>query len=135
MSSIQIVPVQYIYTVWDKVSGYLEKGLEDSGGEYTVDQLKVYLVQGHNTLVLILNDEGEIKGALTIQWANYPNDRVAYITSIGGATYKEAWELFLDWLRIEGCSIVRGTAKESVARLWRMKFGCETRRVLTEKRL
>lgn len=135
MSSIQVVPEQFIYTVWDQVKGYLEKGLARSGGEYNVDQLKVYLTQGINTLILILDDDGKIKGALTIQWTNYPNDRVAFITSIGGATYEPAWNMFIEWLRSQGCTTVRGAAFESVARLWKKKFGFNSRYVMVEKRL
>lgn len=135
MSSIQVVPEHYVYHVWDKVKDYLAKGLARSGGEYNADQLKVYLTQGINTLILILNDEGEIKGALTIQWTNYPNDRVAFITSIGGATYEEAWNMFIDWLRAQGCTAIRGAAFESVARLWKKKYGFESRYVMVERRL
>lgn len=135
MNSIQVVPDQYVYHVWDQVKGYLEKGLARSGGEYNVDQLKVYLTQGINTLILILNSENEIKGALTIQWTNYPNDRIAFITSIGGATYEDAWNMFIDWLRAQGCTAIRGAAFESVARLWKKKYGFESRYVMVEKRL
>lgn len=135
MSSIQVVPEHFVYHVWDKVEKYLAKGLQRSGGEYNVDQLKVYLSQGINTLILILNDEDEIKGALTIQWTNYPNDRIAFITSIGGATYEEAWSMFIDWLRVQGCTAIRGAAFESVARLWKKKYGFESRYVMVEKRL
>lgn len=135
MSSIQVVPQHFVYDVWDKVAGYIDKGLARSGGEYNAEQLKVYLTQGINTLILILNDEGEIKGALTIQWTNYPNDRVAFITSIGGATYEEAWNMFIDWLRSQGCTAIRGAAFESVARLWKKKYGFESRYVMVERRL
>jgi len=135
MSAIQVVPEHFIHQVWDKVDKFIARGLQRSGGEYTAEQLKVYLTQGHNTLILILNDEDEIKGALTIQWANYPNDRIAYITSIGGATYEEAWDMFLDWLRTQGCTAIRGAAFESVARLWKKKYGFESRYIMVERRL
>jgi hypothetical protein len=135
MSSIQVVPQHFVYHVWDKVESYLAKGLARSGGEYNVDQLKVFLTQGTNTLVLILDDNDEVKGALTIEWNNYPNDRVAFITSIGGATYEEAWEMFLNWLKQNGCTAIRGAAFESVARLWKKRYGFESRYVMVEKRL
>lgn len=135
MSSIQVVPQHLVYDVWGKVDKYIAKGLQRSGGEYTADQLKVYLTQGINTLILILNDEDEIKGALTIQWTNYPNDRIAFITSIGGATYEEAWNMFVNWLRSQGCTAIRGAAFESVARLWKKTYGFESRYVMVERRL
>ena len=135
MSSVQIVPSHYVYHVWDRVVGYLERGLERSGGEYTAEQLKVPLTQGAQTLILVLDDDDEIKGALTIEWINYPNDRVAFITSIGGATYEPAWQQFIAWLRTNGCTAIRGAAFESVARLWKKKYGFQSRYVMVEKRL
>lgn len=135
MSSVQIVPQQFIYHVWDKVANYIDRGLARSGGEYTAEQLKVYLTQGHQTLILVLDDADEIKGALTIQWINYPNDRVAFITAIGGATYEPAWQQFVDWLKQNGCTAIRGAAYDSVARLWKKKYGFQSRYVMVEKRL
>ncbi len=135
MSSIQVVPSHYVYHVWDRAEKYIAKGLERSGKEYTAEHIKVFLTQGTNTLILILNDEDEIKGALTIEWINHPNDRVAFITSIGGATYEEAWNMFIEWLRSQGCTSIRGAAFESVARLWKKKYGFESRYVMVERKL
>lgn len=135
MSSVQIVPPNYVYHVWGRVVEYLERGLARSGGEYTAEQLKVFLTQGAQTLILVMDDNNEIKGALTIEWINHPNDRVAFITSIGGATYEPAWQQFVDWLKNNGCTAIRGAAFESVARLWKKKYGFQSRYVMVEKRL
>ena len=135
MSSIQVVPTQYVYHVWDRVKGYLESGLARAGGEYTADQLKVFLTQGDATLILLFNDANEIIGALTVEWINYPNDRVLYVTALGGATCDETWNQFIDWGRNQGATVVRGAAFESVARLWKRKFGFESRYIMVEKRL
>tara|TARA_R110000772_G_scaffold8737_1_gene28916 strand:- start:264 stop:671 length:408 start_codon:yes stop_codon:yes gene_type:complete len=135
MSTIQEIPVDHIQGVWDSVKGYLEKGLSHSGGEYTVDQLKVFLTQGQSTLIVILDDSNKIKGALTVEWNNYPNARIAFMTAIGGATCQESFNMFCEWVKWRGGTAIRGAAFESVARLWKKKFGFENRYITVEKKL
>jgi hypothetical protein len=98
--------------------------------------LKVFLVQGIQSLIIIKNDES-IKGAVTVEFINYPNQRVAFITAIGGKMIanKECWEQFENWLRYNGVTHIRGAAYESVARLWRRAFKFENRYVMVEKKL
>lgn len=130
------VEPKYLHYVWPEVAPYLEKALKHSGGEYNLDQLKVFLMQGHQALLIGMDNDG-VKGAVTVEFINYPNDRVAFITAIGGkmVSNQNVWQQFEDWLRINGATTVRGAAFESVARLWRKAFGFENRYVMVEKRL
>jgi hypothetical protein len=134
---IEIVPPQFIYHVWDQVGPLLEKGLARSGGEYNAEHLKVYLTQGSQTLVVIIDDEQKIHGAVSVQFHNFPNAREAFITSVGGKALanKELWMQFEDCMRHNGATMIRGAAFESVARLWHKAFGTETRYVIVEKKL
>lgn len=135
MSSIQPVPQHLVHHAWDRVSDYIAKGLVRSGGEYSAEQLKVYLIQGSQVLMVILDDANEIKGAMTVQLISYPNKRIAYITALGGATYEGSWNQFIEWARLNGCSAIRGAAFDSVARLWKRKFGFQSRYVMVEKEI
>lgn len=137
MKRVEVVPANYVYHVWDKVEPYITKGLAKSGGEYTAEHIKMYLVKGQQALVIIIDDTNEIHGAVTLEFTNFPNDRVAFVTSVGGKfiTDKDLWAQFENWLRQTGATVVRGAAYESVARLWRKAFGTETRYVIVEKRL
>jgi len=132
----QVEP-QYLHYVWGGAAPYLEKALEHSGGEYSLEQLKVFLVQGHQALLIATDEENSIKGAATVEFINYPNDRVAFITAIGGKMIanQNVWGQFEDWLRLNGATTVRGAAYESVARLWRKAFKFENRYIMVEKRL
>ena len=109
-----------------------------SGGEYSLEQLKVMLTQGKQTLCVgtELDDLTlSIKCALTIEWINYPNDRVAFITSIGGKTDKLGFEQFENWVRANGGTKIQGAAFEAVARLWKRAYGFENRYIIVEKQV
>ena len=137
MKRIEVVPANYVYHVWDKVEPFITMGLANSGNEYTAEHIKVYLTRGEQVLVIVIDDEQTIHGAVVIEFTNFPNERVAFVTSVGGKmmTDKVLWAQFEDWLRQTGATVVRGAAYESVARLWRRAFGTETRYVIVEKKL
>ena len=136
MTQVQYVDTMYIHQVWDLVKPFLEKGLVRSGGEYTAEQLKVFLVTGMQRLVVAVEDD-IIKGAASIEFINYPNERVAFVTAVGGRMLatKEVWEQFEAWCKQNGATMVRGAAFESVARLWKKAFDVEQRYVIVEKKL
>ena len=136
MTQVQYVDTMYIHQVWDLVKPFLEKGLVRSGGEYTAEQLKVFLVTGMQRLVVAVEDD-VIKGAASIEFINYPNERVAFVTAVGGRMLatKEVWEQFEAWCKQNGATMVRGAAFESVARLWKKAFDVEQRYVIVEKKL
>jgi hypothetical protein len=136
MIQVQYINPMYVHQVWHLVEPFLAKGLVRSGGEYTVDQLKVYLASGEQQL-LIATEDGQINGAATVQFINYPNERVAFITSVGGKMIanQDVWTQFEVWCKQSGATMVRGAAFESVARLWKKAFGVEQRYVIVEKKL
>ena len=137
MITVQTVPTHVVHQVWDTVEPLLSSGLKKSGGEYDSAHLKVYILQGIQHLLVSVNDEGNIIGAASIEFINYPNARVAFITSIGGRMIanQEVWDQFTAWCKHNGASMVRGAAFESVARLWKKAFGVEQRYVIVEKQL
>ena len=133
---LQVVNPNYICQIWGKVSDMIVNGLKHSGGEYSADQLKMYLVRGEQTLLIAENESG-IKGAATVQFINYPNDRVCFITAIGGRMIanNEMFNQLTDWAKAQGCTKIQGAAFESVARLWRQRFGVTERYRIVEKTL
>jgi hypothetical protein len=134
--NLRPVPPAYIPQLWAKVGNMLSKALETGAGEYNADQLKVMLVNGQQVLLVVESGE-EIKGAFCIAFEMYPNDRIAFVTAVGGRAMcdQEAWKQFEHWARLQGCTKIRGAAYESVARLWRQKFGVESRYLIVEKEL
>lgn len=115
----------YVCQHWPRIKGFLESGLAHSAGEYDAEQLKVSLVQGSQALLVVLDDEGEVHGACTVASESYPNMQVAFITAIGGRLIasRDLFEQFKTWAANRGHTHIRGFARESVARLWRQRFG------------
>ena len=134
-ANLFVVPTNHVHQFWDIAKGHLQKAIDTGNGEFTIDQLRQFVAQGNSELLLVMNDT-TCECAFTIQWVNYPNDRVAYITYIGGITNHKCWEQFLTWVRNNGGTKVQGsTAKESIVRLWKRKWGMKPKYTLMEYKL
>jgi len=134
---VQPVPVQLVNQVWSKVEPFIKSAEEKFGGsEYTTEQIKVYLVTGQMMLLVATNESTEIHGAATVSFINYPNDRVAFVTAIGGklVTSPETFAQMAEVFKANGATKIQGMAKEAVARLWK-RFGFEEKAILVEVKL
>lgn len=134
---VQYVPAHYLQQVWPKVEPLLEEALEFSAGEYDVRQLKVFLSTGAQQLLIAVDEDGEVCGAASVEWINYPNDRVAFVTAIAGSgvPQEDTWAQICEWARVNGATKIRGAAREAIARLWKAKFGFTQRYIIVEKQL
>lgn len=127
MITVQYVDPIYIQQVWSTVKPWFapvfEKGLLSL--YYSIDNLKDYVVRGEQTLLIGIDDSQQIQAAVTVQWSNYPNARVAYITAFGGNIGKEieVYDTFMDWLKSMGATRVECSVRPSVARLLKNKLG------------
>ena len=135
MLKFYVVPTEHIQQTWDKVEIMLDRAMAHSGGEYDLDQLKVLLTQGRQVLCVGTEEDLVIKCAMTIEWINYPNDRVAFITAIGGKTDKQGFGEFEQWVKANGGTKIQGAAFEAVARLWKRAYGFENRYIIVEKQI
>lgn len=134
---VQPVPVQLINQIWSKVEPFIKNAEEKFGGsEYTTEQIKVYLVTGQMMLLVATDESAEIHGAATVSFISYPNDRVAFVTAIGGklVTSPETFAQMSEIFKSNGATKIQGNAKEAVARLWK-RFGFEEKAILVEVKL
>ena len=120
---VEQVHPNHIVSIWHKVEPFLARALARGQHEYTVDQLKVMLVSGMQTLLIAYNDLG-VSGAATIETCRFPNATVAFITAIGGRgiANQDAFGQLKEWCKQHGHTAIRGAAFPSVARLWE-QFG------------
>jgi hypothetical protein len=82
---IRHIPTNNVAQVWPLVEKYIDASQKKgNGGDYTLDHVKVYLTSGMWILVVAIDAQGVVHGAMTVSFINYPNDRVAFITSTGG---------------------------------------------------
>lgn len=124
---VQHVDPNYIHQVWPFVEPFLLPVFEKSALStyYNIDNLKDYIIRGEQTLLVGVDENGTIQGTVSVQWLNYPNARIAYITAIGGKliTSKENHQELVNWVRAMGGTKIQGYARESIARLWKQKIG------------
>ena len=128
--------VAYLHQHWEEVAKYLNPALELSGvEEFTLDQMKVYILNGNWTLFVVVEKE-KLCGAVVVAFSNYPNHRVAFVTAIGGKfiSSKETFEKFKVALKNMGATKIQGGARESVARLWN-RLGFKNKQILVEYKL
>ena len=134
---VQPVPVQLVNQLWEKVEPFIKSAEEKSGAtEYTTEQIKVYLVLGEWMLLVATDEANEIHGAATVSFINYPADRVAFITAIGGklVTSPETFEQMSVIFKSNGATKIQGMAREAVARLWK-RFGFIDKATLVETKI
>ena len=137
MNKVQIVAPNNIYNIWSGVESYLNASINVSGGDYTVDQLKLILARGEQTLLVSIDDDGKFNGAMTVEFSNRPNNRVMFITALGGhgIVNNETFEQVENWARMQGATKVCAWAQEAQARLYKMKANFNTVRMVVEKDL
>ena len=133
---IRHVPVQYVNQAWPLVENYLESAVQYGGDDYTLEQVKVFVATGQWLLVVAADEQGAVKGAATISFSNYPNDRVAFVTFIGGRliSNQETFKQFSELLKANGATKIQGAARESIARLW-SRYGFKERYIVVETRI
>lgn len=129
------IPPHLVAQKWEEVAPFLEDALVYSGDDFSLEQVKVYLSIGQWILIGVW-DEETLKGAMTVSFTNMPNDRVAFITAIGGKniTNGDTFQQFTAILRECGATKIQGSVRQSVARLWR-RLGFQERSIIVEKKI
>ena len=133
---VQQVPLEYVNQVWDKVEGYLTAALEYSSGDYSINDLKVMVIQGSWHLIVATDEENTIHGALVVSYFNRPANRVGFVVAIGGklVSNRATWAQFEDILRSNGATYLEGAGRESIVKLW-SRYGMRQKYIITGKPL
>jgi hypothetical protein len=137
MNIVQIVAPNNVYSIWDKVENYLDASINTSTGDCTLEQLKLLLVRGEQTLLVSVDEENVINGAMTVEFQNRPSNRVMFITALGGhgIVNNETFSQVEAWARMQGATKVSAWAQEAQARLYKIKANFNTVRMVVEKDL
>jgi len=117
--SIQHIPVEYMAQTWPLLEKHIASAEKFGGDDYTTDQIKVYLAKGLWQLFAAVNEENVVQGAATVLFQNYPNDRVAFVTTMGGSMMvnEEVLAAFKQVLKGFGATKLQGAMRPSMVRL------------------
>lgn len=122
---VQPVLKENVSQVWSSVEKFITKALEFSKGDYNAEHAKVYLANGTWNLFVAVDESGDIRGACTVNFENRPNDRVAFVTAMGGRLISDSDTInnFKQLLKHYGATKLEGAARESTKRLYESKYG------------
>jgi hypothetical protein len=125
---IQHVPLEFRHQTWTIVEPFLNAELEHAQGDYTIDQIHMLVTTGQWVLVVAVDDDNQIHGAMTINFVTRPNDRVAFITNVGGKFIinQDTYSQLVTLVRGFGATYIEAAGRKSIVRLL-SRFG------LTEK--
>ena len=134
---VQPVLRENIHQTWGLVEKWLVKALEFSKGDYNAEHAKVYLSNGNWQLFVAVDDSGDVRGACTVNFENRPNDRVAFVTAMGGRMISDPDTIqnFKRLLKAYGATKIEGAARESTKRLYESKFGMAEKYSIVEAAL
>ena len=134
--TIQPVNTAFFHQTWPLVEKYIAEAQKYGGDDYTLDQIKVYVNTGVWMLVVAVDEAGTLQGAATVNFINYPNDRVAFVTYIGGKliSSQDTFAQFKNVLKASGATKIQGAAREAIARLWH-RYGFEERYIIVETKI
>ena len=118
--SIRPIPIEYVNQVWASVENFIAESVNFAVGEITLDETKYHVVNGNWILYIITDEENNVHGAVTVAFFNRIDNRVAFITNIGGRllTEKDLFTQFSDLLRQNGATCIEGNVRDSLFRLW-----------------
>jgi hypothetical protein len=137
MNTVKVVAPNFIFDVWKDVESFLNASINVSGGDFTLDQLKFSLGKGEQTLLVSVNEQNIINGAMTVEFTNRPNHRVMFITALGGngIVNDETFSQVESWAKSQGATKASAWAQEAQARLYKIKSNFNTVRYVVEKDL
>jgi len=133
---VQPVQLMYFHQTWPLVEGFLEEALKWGEDDYTKEQAKSLLANGSWVLLVAADEDNKIHGACAVSFNNMPNDRIAFITAIGGKliSNKDTYAQLCAVLKAYGATKIQGAARESIASLW-SRYGFKERYIIVEAKI
>ena len=123
--TVRPVDVNHIQQVWPMVQGYVQEAL-DKGGDfpewadgYNVHHVQGFVTSGQWLLLVAVDEESKIHGAMTVSFINYPLHRVAFVTTTGGKfiANPELLEQLKALVKLHGATKIQAFCRESMVRL------------------
>jgi hypothetical protein len=133
---VQHVPVEFVAQTWPLVEKHIASAEKFGGDDYTADQIKVYLAKNLWTLLVAVDESNQVQGAATVAFQNYPNDRVAFVTTMGGTMMvnEEVLNSLKQALKGFGATKIQGAMRPSMVRL-SQKVGFVERYTIVELKI
>ena len=132
---IQHIPTEKCAQTWKSIEKYIIKAHKEDSEDYSVEQIKSLVLTGQWILLVAVENKA-IKGAMTISFLNYPNDRIAFITATGGNMIicKDSFNQMVGIVKKFGATKVQTAVRESMSRLL-SRVGFKNRYIIAEQKI
>jgi hypothetical protein len=123
---LHYVPPVQLPTVWPVAAPLLQKAIDLDPSVVTIEQVE-YAVRTGRTFLLVWEDPDEgITGAVTLEFIDYPRERVAHVDLMGGkgVVRNHVFEEAKQWMRSMGATKAQCWAKGTLVQMYE-KMGME----------
>lgn len=131
--NVKHVPLQHAAQTWDLVQKFLAESQVHAKGDYTLEQIKLYVLTGQWLLLVATDDDNKIHGAMTVDFINRPNHRVAFVTGTSGkfVINEETFKQLENICRVNGATKIECAARDSMSRMLG-RFGFNEKYIILE---
>lgn len=123
---------RYLDAVWQTVAPMLAESVVVNRGEEDLSQLRARIAFGGSELLVWESDDG-VQGVATVEWKQYPNYRVAFVSNMAGHQTAEALPELCAWAKQHGASKLECMCHGARARLYRQRGFTEDYSVMRYK--
>jgi len=120
----QITPNQ-LPQVWSIVAPMLQRAIDLDPDLITIEQVE-YSVRTGRVYLLVWKEDENITGAVTVEFIDYPRERVAHVNLMGGQgiVRTHVFDAAKDWMRAYGATTAQCWAKGTLVNMYE-KMGME----------
>ena len=125
MALYQVLPNQ-LPTVWPVAAPMLQRAIDIDPDSITIEQVE-YAVRTGRSFLLVWDEPDEgITGAVTVDFIDYPRERVAHVNLMGGKGIVRdyVFDAAKEWMRSYGATKAQCWAKGTLVQMYE-KMGME----------
>jgi len=125
MALYQVLPNQ-LPTVWPVAAPMLQRAIDIDPDSITIEQVE-YAVRTGRSFLLVWDEPDEgITGAVTVDFIDYPRERVAHVNLMGGKgiVRDHVFDAAKEWMRSYGATKAQCWAKGTLVQMYE-KMGME----------
>jgi hypothetical protein len=112
--------------VWPIAAPMLQKAIDLDPDLITIDQVEYFVRTGKTFLLVWQDPEEGITGAVTVEFIDYPRERVAHVNLMGGKgiVRDHVFDDAKQWMRLQGATKAQCWAKGTLVQMYE-KMGME----------
>lgn len=131
MALIVISP-QFVGQVWPTVGPMLQRAVDLSPEEGSLDQLELLIRQGRVHLLVWQAEDGEVAGAATVEFQDTPKHRIAHVGYMAGSGVVRAhvFDEAKAWMRNCGATIAQCWTKGTLVQMYEKMGMTNTHQVM-----